>query len=431
MLFSHLTKSDLSLRLDQALSPQQGWVLKSAAELAALKQQPLYIVGGFVRDLLLSRPGLDFDLVVVGDAIGLARALAARQGGKVTVHSKFKTAQWFPPSDLELNGFVDFITARTEVYKHPASLPTVLSGTLSDDLRRRDFTINTLALRLDGDHYGELIDELAGLEDLQAGILKTLHSQSFQDDPTRLFRIVRYEIRYGFKIAPETLALIPGALQQINRLSAERVRHELDLIMEEENTASILKRLEKLGILASVHPALEWNQVIQNRFEKGLNAAQNLAHFPSRRMLGWALWLMDVPSSRLAGIEKRLHFDSVLRDTLQAASALFAHAGSLAGKKPSQCAVVLDKIPVKAVQAVYLGLPAGATQQVLRNYLESWRAIKPKTTGHDLKKRGLPPGPEYKTLLRKLRVAWLDGEVKTAKQEAALLDKLISSVSRK
>jgi tRNA nucleotidyltransferase (CCA-adding enzyme) len=427
MIFSRLTKSDLSIRLDQALSPQQSRVLKSVAELAALQHQPLYIVGGFVRDLLLGRAGLDFDLVVVGDAIGLARMLAARQGGRVIVHSKFKTAQWFPPSDSELTGFVDFITARAEVYKHPAALPTIKPGTLSDDLRRRDFTLNTLALRLDGDHYGELVDELGGLEDLQVGTLKILHSQSFQDDPTRLFRIVRYETRYGFKIAPETLVLIPGALQMINLLSAERVRHELDLILEEENPGSILKRLEKLGILASVHPALDWNQVIQKRFDKGLIAAKNLAYPPSRRTLTWALWLMDVPSSSLAEAEKRLHFDSAVRNTLQAASALFAQAGSLAGKKPSQCAAVLDKIPLKSIQAVYLGSPTGTTLQVLRNYLESWRTIKPKTTGHDLKKRGVPPGPEYKTILRKLRAAWLDGEVTTVEQEAVLLDKLIDS----
>ena len=428
MNFSLPTKSDLSLRLDQALSPQQHRLLKSVAALADLQQLPLYIVGGFVRDLLLGRPGLDFDLVVVGDAIGLARALAARQGGTVTNHSKFKTAQWFPPPGAGMPGFVDFITARAEEYKHPAALPTVKPGTLIDDLRRRDFTINTLALRLDGHHYGELSDEMGGLEDLQAGILRTLHSQSFQDDPTRLFRMVRYEARYGFKIVPETLALVPGGLLQVNRLSAERVRHELDLILEEDNTASILKRLAKLGILESVHPALEWNQVIQKRFEKGMIAALNLRHSPSRRTLAWALWLMDIPSSDLVGVEKRLHFDSALRDMLQAASSLFAQAGSLARKKPSQCVAALDKIPLKAVQAVSIGFPPGPTLQVLKNYLESWRAIKPKTTGHDLKERGLPPGPDYKTFLLKLRAAWLDGEVNTAEQEVELLDKLTKTI---
>jgi tRNA nucleotidyltransferase (CCA-adding enzyme) len=429
MTLSRPSKSNLSARLDEALSPQEGWLLRSVAEQAALQQLPLYIVGGFVRDLLLDHPGMDFDLVVVGDAVGLARAVAARQGGRVTVHSKFKTAQWFPSPGEGIPEFVDFITARAEVYKSPGALPTVRPGSLIDDLRRRDFSINTLALRLDGDHYGELTDELGGFKDLQAGILRTLHSQSFEDDPTRLFRMIRYESRYGFQIAPETLALVPSGLLQVSRLSAERVRHELDLILEEENSASILKRLAKLGILASVHPELEWNQVTQKRFEKGLISAKKLKHPPSQLMLAWALWLMDVTSTGLAGIEKRLHFDSSLRDMLQAASALFGRIDSLAGKKPSQCVAALDKIPLKAVQAVFLGLPPGPTRQILHDYLETWRDIKPKTTGHDLKKRGLPPGPEYKNILRKLRAAWLDGEIYAPEQETALLDKLTKTVA--
>jgi tRNA nucleotidyltransferase (CCA-adding enzyme) len=424
MSYSHSTISDLSNRLEQALSPEQDRLLRLVAEQAARQQLPLYIVGGFVRDLLLGRPGLDFDLVVEGDAIGLARTLAARQGGRVTVHTRFKTAQWFPPPGPSIPEFVDLISARAEYYKHPAALPTIRSGTLGDDLHRRDFTLNTLALRLDGDHYGELIDERGGLEDLQAGIVRALHPRSFEDDPTRLFRMVRYEVRYGFKIAPETLALVPRGLRQLSRLSAERVRHELDLILEEEKAASILKRLAKLGILAAVHPALEWNPTTQKRFVEGLAAVQSLDHPPTRRMLAWSLWLMDVPTPGLDGIEKRLHFDSSLRDMLQASSALFAGVDSLAGKKTSQCVVALDKISRKAVEAVSLALPAGPARRTLLSYLESWRGIKPKTTGHDLKKRGLPPGPEYKTLLRKLRAAWLDGEVKTVEQEIALLDKL-------
>jgi tRNA nucleotidyltransferase (CCA-adding enzyme) len=415
---------DLSIRLEQVLTPEQVWLLRSVAEQAARQQLPLYIVGGFVRDLLLGHPGMDFDLVVEGDAIGLARAVAARQGGKVTVHTRFKTAQWFPPPGHGIPDFVDFSSTRAEIYKHPAALPTVRSGTLADDLHRRDFTLNTLALRLDGDHFGELIDEVGGLEDLQAGIIKALHSHSLEDDPTRLFRMIRYEERYGFKIASETLSLVPGGLQQVNRLSAERVRHELDLILEEEKAASIMRRLAKLGILAAVHPALEWNQATHKRFVKGLSAVHTLERQPSRGMLAWSLWLMGTPTHSLVSIEKRLHFDSGLRKMLQAATALFADVDSLIWKKPSLCVAVLDKIPLKSVQAVFLGSPAGPTRQILRNYLETWRVIKPRTTGHDLKKRGLPPGPDYKTLLHKLRAAWLDGEVKTVEEEIAMLDKL-------
>jgi tRNA nucleotidyltransferase (CCA-adding enzyme) len=155
-----------------------------------------------------------------------------------------------------------------------------------------------------------------------------------------------------------------------------------------------------------------------------LVAAKKLENPPFRLPLAWSLWLMDVPPSGLLSIEKRLHFDSGLRDMIQEASSLFAKADSLSGKKPSQCVVVLDKISLKAVQVVFLALPEGPTRRIFGSYLESWRGVKPKTTGHDLKKRGLPPGPEYKSILRKLRAAWLDGEVKTGEQELALLDTL-------
>jgi tRNA nucleotidyltransferase (CCA-adding enzyme) len=408
------------------LTTEQGRLLQSVAEEATRQHLPLYIVGGFVRDLLVGHPGLDFDLVVEGDALGLAREVAAKHGGKVTVHTRFKTAQWFPPPAKDTPKFMDFISARSESYKQPAALPTVKTGLLNDDLVRRDFTINTLALRLDGNHFGELRDDLGGLDDLQAGLVRVLHPASFVDDPTRLFRAVRYEQRYGFQIAPETLALIPEAHLLINRLSAERVRHELDLVLEEENAVGMLKRLAELGILAKAHPALEWSNAIQTRFVNGLAAAQALGHPPSRRTLGWTLWLMDVPHTGLETIEKRLHFESGLRNILLAASALFAEVNSLANKKPSRCVAVLDTFPLKAVQAVYLALPAGTARQKVQDYLETWRHVKPKTTGHDLKRRGLPPGPKYQSILLRLRDARLDGEVKSVDDEKDLLEKLIN-----
>ncbi len=424
MIQSPLTKSDLSTRLGKALTTVQDRLLKSVAKQAVRLHLPLYLVGGFVRDLLLGQPAQDLDLVVEGDAIRLAQAVAAQQGGRITYHSRFKTAQWFPPPAQGIPEFVDFISARSELYKHPAALPVVKPGSLVDDLQRRDFTLNTLAIRLDGAHYGELIDEIGGLEDLQAGIVRALHSQSFIDDPTRMFRMVRYEIRYGFKVAPETLTLVPGGLLHIKRLSSERVRHELDLILEEEKVPSMLKRLAKLNILEKVHPLLEWNRRTQGRVTQGLAASRSLERPPVRRMLAWSLWLMDVPLSGQESIEKRLHFDSGLRDMLQEVSSLFAMANSFIGKTPSQCVAVLDRISLKAVQTVFLALPAGPARRIFGTYLKSWRKVKPKTTGHDLKKRGLPPGPEYKSILRKLRAAWLDGEVNTVEQEIALLDKL-------
>lgn len=414
--------------LEKILSPDWLAILQDIADGAYSQGLPLYLVGGFVRDLYLGWAVKDFDLVVEGDAISLARAVISQHGGHMTVHARFGTAHWFPPTpDIHE---LDFISARSETYKHSAALPTVKSGMLIDDLRRRDFTINTLAMRLDGDHFGEVRNDLGGLEDLQAGLVRVLHPSSFLDDPTRLFRAVRYEQRYNFQITPGTLALIPAALSIIQKLSADRVRNEIDLILDEENAPAILKRLVELGILTATHQTLGWNQAIQTRFVNGMAGAQTLEHLPSRRMLGWTLWLMDVPRHGLENIEKRLHFDSGLQKMLLASSELYFKVNSLTEKKTSKSVAILDEFPLKAIQAVFLALPPGPARQVLHDYLETWRHIKPKTTGHTLMRRGIPQGPAYQYILRHIRDAWLDGEVKTVEEEMVLLGKLIKKYKK-
>ena len=436
MAFFSSTNSNLSVQLTQALSPEQDWLLHCVSEEAVRLHLPLYIVGGFVRDLLLGHPGLDLDLVVEGDAISFVRSLAGNYGGKVTSHRRFGTATWYLDinslAQLNIPAFepakgltLDLISSRSETYAHPGALPKVKPGKLIDDLRRRDFSINTLALRLDGKHFGELHDELGGLVDLRGGCVRVLHPGSFKDDPTRMFRAVRYEQRYGFEIAAQTLALIPGALPLIEQLSAERIRCELDMIVEEEKAAPMIKRLVKLEIATAVHPGLDWNLAIQKRFKRGLAAALSIKHPPSRFVLGWAFWLMDVPTAGLKSIEKRLHYKSGLREILLAASTLFTSVKSLVGKKPSRCVRVLDEFPLKAVQSVFLALPEGKPRQVLHDYLETWQHVKPRTTGHDIKKLGLASGPVYQSILSSLRNAWLDGEIQTEAEEAQLLKRLI------
>jgi len=313
-------------------------LLRTVADAAAARQMPLYLVGGFVRDLLLGCPATDFDLVVDGDAIALAKALAAQHGGQVTAHIPFGTAQWFLPDSS--HHALDFISTRSETYKHPAALPTVKPGRLADDLARRDFTLNTLALRLDGEHWGELRDDLGGLEDLKRGLVRVLHPASFIDDPTRLFRAVRYEQRYGFQIVPETLSLIPPACQLIGSLSAERLRHELDLVLEEEKVVAMLSRLAELGILQPAHPALAWSDTTRQRFMNGLRLAAEhpIKSIPSsvgRGFLGWHFWLMELASIDLENIERRLHFKADLFGSLLAASALLDGLSSLAGLNPA------------------------------------------------------------------------------------------------
>jgi len=440
----------ISELLKKSLPPGRLDLIRRAAAAAAGLGMTLYIVGGFVRDLLLGRPGLDFDLVVEGDAIRLARALARKYGGKVTAHTRFGTAKWFlpqPKGEAGPPGSLDLISARAESYKHPAALPTVTPADLAADLRRRDFTLNTLAIRLDEAHFGQLRDELGGERDLERGLVRVIHPVSFIDDPTRLYRAVRYEQRYGFHIAPETLALIPEARPYVERLSAQRLRHELDLILAEPRAADMLGRLAELELLKAVHPALPWDHAVRRRLEaprhpkllgyRPEKTAKNRRGADDRRgedvreqieaaFLNWILWLAPLPMGEIESINQRLHFTAALNRALAGASDLMAALPALSSMRPSGWAACLERVPLPAVYAVSLAATGGRSREMLESYLLRWRHIKPKISGADLKRRGLQSGPLYQKILRRLRDAWLDGEVKSGEEESRLLERLLT-----
>jgi tRNA nucleotidyltransferase (CCA-adding enzyme) len=414
---------NLTPRLDAILPTELIRLLQLAADAATLRGFPLYIVGGAVRDLLLGRAVTDFDLTVEGDAIALARSLASRHGGKVTAHAKFGTAKWLLPdnlkSDDKAHDTLDIVSARSETYKQPAVLPTVKMGNVDDDIRRRDFTINALAIRLDGSHFGELRDDLNGMEDLQKGIVRVLHPRSFIDDPTRIYRAVRYEKRYKFKIEEGTLALIPEARSLIEKLSAQRIRHELDLILEEPNAVAMLERLDELDLLAPIHPALSnFNQSNLAILKSGATELQD-------RQSRWILWLMHLTEQEIEFVNRRLHFTAGLLKIVRSAALLNANRTAVIGSKPSQSVELLEGYSLRALETVYPVLPAGEVKNKISKYLSEWRHVKPKTTGHDLKKRGIKAGPKYTEILRRLRAAWLDGEVETEEEELRMLADLI------
>ena len=412
----------LSELIEASLPRDRLELIPLLARQASMLRMPLYLVGGVVRDIFLGRAVKDFDLVVEGDAIKLAHALASLHGGKVTAHSKFGTAKWFLPRSLAPQGradeALDIISARSETYKQPAALPTVRLGRIEDDIRRRDFTINALAIRLDDPHFGELRDDLNGMEDLQHGIIRVLHARSFIDDPTRMYRAVRYEGRYEFKIDKDTLILIPEARFLVERLSAQRIRHELDLILDESNAVSMLARLDELGLLAAIHPLL-------SNFNTTHLAKWGASEAAQGRNARWLLWLMHLSEQELQSLNKRLHFTADLSKMLLSGSSLNSNLTALTGLKPSQSVELLDGYSLRAIETIYPVLPNGKIRDQLSKYLFEWRHVKPKITGHGLKKRGIKPGPKYAQILRRLRAAWLDGEVRSEEEEKLLLEELI------
>ncbi|HFC08600.1 MAG TPA: CBS domain-containing protein [Chloroflexi bacterium] len=450
---------NLAARLESALPPARLALIKAIAAEAEAQHQALYIVGGFVRDLLLERPSLDFDLVVEGNAIALAHALRRRYGGRVTAHRKFGTAKWhlapiretltaalaslsphaqLDPADLPAS--IDLVSARTEFYARPTALPTVAHGSIKLDLHRRDFTINTLALRLDGRHYGELHDYWGGLDDLQRGIIRVLHSLSFVDDPTRMLRAVRFEQRFGFHIEPRTLQLLHDARDLLAKISGDRNRHELDAMLDEPRAAAMLARADQLGLLEAIYPGLRWTPAAEKRLAHLQEAPwpppppwddlpSRLRGIPLKRALAYALWLMGtdaIAPTHLADLAARLGFPRALREVVQSAAALAARADGLLRGRPSQATFLLEEHPLAAVYALYLAAESADLQKVLRAYAGQWRHIRPHTDGHALRARGVPPGPRYKRILRALRAAWLDGEVHTPEEEARLLASLLA-----
>jgi tRNA nucleotidyltransferase (CCA-adding enzyme) len=411
---------DYKARLASLLSADRMRLLQLVTDESTRRGLPLYSVGGSVRDLVLGRPFNDFDLTVEGDAIALARSLVSKHGGSVTPHTKFGTAKWFLPEHLKTDhDTLDLISARSETYRHPASLPTVRFGSIEEDLRRRDFSINALALRLDGAHFGELRDDHKGIEDLQNGIVRVLHPRSFIDDPTRMYRAVRYEGRYGFKIADDTLALLPEARPLVENLSAQRIRHELDLILDEPKAVSMLRRLDELDLLSVIH-------VLLANFSKSyLATVVSSDAVLQNRNSRWLLWLMHLNEQEIEFLNERLHFTAELLRMLRSAALLETNLPALIGLKPSQAAELLEGYSIKALEVFSAAWQDERVKNLLGTYLSEWWHVKPKTTGHDLKKRGIPPGPQYNEILRRLRAAWLDGEVKSEEEERKLLDSIL------
>lgn len=396
-------------------SEKQNLLLDIAAQAAALGM-PCYVVGGFVRDLLLGQPINDLDIVVEGDAIKLGKSLVEKYGGKLTPHHKFHTAVWGAPSTFDFQpSTLDLITARAETYSRPAALPTVTPSTIEDDLRRRDFTINAMAIRLDSDHFGELLDPLNGWADLEKKIIRVLHPRSFIDDPTRIFRAVRYEQRYSFHLEPLTLRQAQGSAFDLRPsifapLSGERIRHEFDLIFAEENSAAMFARLHGLGVLDALNLPT-FNADYANLLKSGASAEFGVTF--DQVTAGWALWLLDSPEAAAQAISKRLGFSSALNQACTSVVQLKADLPALKNSKPSEWTFHLEEIPPSAVYVFWLV----SHEPALKEFLVNWRHIKPATTGSDLKARGLEPSPRYGEILTNLRAAWLDGEVKSVQEE--------------
>jgi tRNA nucleotidyltransferase (CCA-adding enzyme) len=414
-------------QMERVLGEPAAALISRIAREAQEQRLNLYMVGGVVRDLLLERPSDDVDFVVEADAITFAHGLQARYGGQVHSYKPFGTATWMIEGGHP--DHVDFATARSEFYEHPTALPTVYTGSIKLDLARRDFTINTLAVQLSpAQGQGRVLDEFGGLPDLRAGLIRVLHSLSFVDDPTRILRAVRFERRLGFRIEARTAQLIDTALPMLRRITGERVRNELALLLAEPDPGGSFLLMQSRGILAAIHPAFVVPDDLPTRFQSArANPPPWPMLAPDPADLGWCLLLADIPVGDLPALVERLHFSRALADALTDAARIVQNLDGLTdpATPPSAVDARLSGIGDLALYAAWIIVKNQRARERIRLYASEWRDVRPATGGHDLRRRGLPPGPCYGRILARLRAARLDGELADDAGEQRLLETLL------
>ncbi len=399
--------------------------IKALGLLAAGRSVSCLLVGGAVRDLLLGSPVRDVDFVVEGDAAELATEWAKQEGGRVRAHHDFGTAVWIQPGG---RGRWDFATARAEYYEAPAALPTVAHAALYQDLYRRDFTMNTLALDITPEHFGEVLDLFGGVRDLKAGRIRVLHGLSFVEDPTRTFRAVRFAVKLGFSLSAETKNLIAVALKQkvFDRLSPKRVLSEVRLILSSPNVVEGLKLLEQYGLLRVFWPSLKLTpKVVETLYDVRKALAFFETQFPKERVNRTGVYLMALaerlPAIELEAFRKRYPFSqdtkrllaSYRSDTWHALKAIGAKNGCGAGRTYR----ALSGKPVTLGLFIMAKVQPQSRRGLIRDFLARDRFVKLLITGHDLLAAGIPPSSTIASAIEETKVAKVDGKLLSKKEE--------------
>ncbi len=405
--------SNVARQIEGHLDSEQLQVLRLASKTAADQGAEIYLVGGTVRDILLGSRPVDLDLVVVGSTPDFPEVLAKQLGGEVVAQSQFGT------NKLKVDGAdVDLAAARKESYAHSGALPRVVPGSINDDLERRDFSINAMAVSLAEETWGELLDPFGGQADVQQGVVRVLHPRSFVDDPTRILRAVRYAYRLGFRIEEETERLLKRDLRTLDQVSGDRIRNELERFFHEGNVAEILEGAQELGVLSAIHPALRIEAALLRKLD-GL--ATNGTTENTMRLL--AVLAFSIPAIDTTSLVGRLNMNGRWARIVRDVAAVRDSFEELKGEnvRPSQVHRLLRDYDTASIEGCALATDDPLVEQRLELYLKELRQVKPLLDGNDLIALGVPEGPEVGRLLDAILTARLDGLLSTREEEENLV----------
>lgn len=429
----HKSREVIVSRLDALLPHKIRTLLSELGELAEQEKIKIYLVGGFVRDLLMNHRNLDIDLVVEGDGVAFAHQIVKGLGGRLTYHKKFATAVVTLPDDFH----IDVASARTEVYERPAALPQVEPGTLKQDLFRRDFTINAMAIALNISNFGELLDYFGGEKDIETRQITVLHKQSFIDDPTRLFRAARFEQRYGFKMSYQTEKLARAAVKKglLSELTQVRIHDELILILSEAAPWRVLKRLDDLGVLKSLQPKLGMGSREERLFREVDNTLHKLrGEFkePLKRYLVYLSALVErLPPRDVAQFLAFIRVRATDRRAVVQAVKETPRILRILKKDVANSRLyrLLAGLPREVVAFVYA---QGGPQErdKIRHYF-TLRETKLEISGNDFIRLGYKPSEDFKKVLDRVLDAKLNGKVAMKKEELVLAQQVFDKLKRK
>jgi len=398
-------------------------ILKRAGETALRMGARVYAAGGIIRDLLLGIECLDIDLVVEGDGIELARALSEEYHGRLRVHPRFGTAKILFPN----GGQIDVTTAREEFYQYPAAMPQVEASSLRQDLYRRDFTINAMAVSLNQRSFGDVVDYFGGRKDLERGLLRVLHNLSFVEDPVRIMRAVRFEKRYHLNMETQTLKLVKDAIRNkmLARVPAERIWEELKHVFLEPRPGPVLARFMELQLWPFLFPGVDPDRVqpVLGEIARSVRTLRywDLIELGEIWMIYFLVVLHRSDWTVAAAVCRRYHLNK--RQVDQAAAALGGWRSLLKnlrepfGVALSELARQVRSVPREIYPLILCYLGDGAAKKRFRHVLTAISYNKPSINGKDLRLLGYKPGPPFKKALEAVWQARLDGVIRTRQEE--------------